>query len=166
LKLKLDYSFIATISAFASIVNIISLRFWGRLADKTSFTFVGQISILSIGLLHIVWTFATKQNAIILVPVLNLTGAALWPGINMAMFNIPFLYMPEDNRTAYLGFNTAISGIIGFFTAFAAASFVGVSQSLSLNILGFSLSNMQILFFISGILCICVSFYVKIFMKK
>ncbi|MCX8132290.1 MAG: MFS transporter [Clostridia bacterium] len=157
--LKLKYTYIMIMSMLQAITSVILVRYWGKLADKRSWTFTTKMSIGILAVCHCMWFFVNPITAYILVPVGFILGGAAWAGINISLFNIQFAYSPEEGRTVYLGFNAALGGIVGFLTAFFGSFVVGSLEGHELMISGFSIGNMQVVFGLSGIfLCGCVAF--------
>jgi len=164
--LKLSYTYIMSVTILSTLVNVLTVRIWGNIADKRSWAYVIKLSILILALTHFTWLFVNAQTADFLVPVLQITSGLAWAGIGISTFNIQFAYSPEEGRTVYIGFNAALGGLIGFLSTLAGAFFIGVFKDLKLSISGFTFGNMQIVFAISGILlAVCVA-YIHIFIKE
>lgn len=87
-------------------------------------------------------------------------------GINMALFNLPFQFAPDDAKTVYLGFNATISGLIGYAGTVAGgkiAAYIGDKVSLG----GFEITGIQFLFMMSAaIILAAIVFAVNTLQKE
>jgi Major Facilitator Superfamily. len=155
--LKLNYTFIMVATTIGTLTNVVTVRIWGRIADKKTWIFVTKISILILSLTHCAWFFINSQTATILVPLLFIASGIGWAGIGISTFNIQFKYSPEIGKTVYVGFNAALSGLIGFLSTLAGSFVLTAMNGFHLNISGITIGNMQIIFALSGILlAVCV----------
>jgi len=148
-----------------TIVNVILVRVWGKIADNKSWDFVLKYSISMLGLTHFTWLFVNNTTAFFLLPILFITSGAAWAGIGISTFNIQFIYSPEEGRTVYIGFNAALGGLMGFIGTLAGSVLLVLFNSLGLHVLSFKLGGMQILFAISGILLIFCAAYAHFYIK-
>jgi MFS family permease len=164
--LKLDYTYITIVGTIGTVVNVILVRVWGKIADHRSWNFVLKNSIMMLGITHALWFFVNPATAFILVPVLHITSGASWAGIGISTFNIQFIFSPEDGRTVYIGFNTALGGIMGFLGTLTGSFLLGVFENIKPIIAGVEFSGMQILFGLSGIMLLVCSAYANFFIKQ
>ena len=163
--LKLNYTYIMIMGMLSTIVNVVLVRVWGRVADRKSWNFVLTYSILTLGITHFSWFFANGSTAFIMVPLLHIMGGAGWAGIGISTFNIQFIYSPADGNTVYIGFNAALGGLMGFLGTVAGSGLLIAMQSMSPNLLGFSISGIQVLFLISGLILMLSAAYSHFFIK-
>lgn len=150
--LKLDYAYMMIISLLSSVVRIVMSVVWGKVADKKTWVFTTFTSIGLLGFVHFLWSFVTIANYSILYPILAILAGIAWGGIGISLFNIQFMFAPEQGRSVYLGFNAALSGIIGFISTLVGALITGFIGHNSLIVLGLGFGNMQIVFGLSGVL--------------
>ena len=163
--LKLNYTYIMAVGMLCTLVNTLVVRFWGRLADRKSWAHVIKLSILMLSVAHMTWFFVNPSTAYILLPLLHIVGGVAWAGIGISSFNIQFTYSPEEGRTVYIGFNAALSSLIGFMSTLMGSAVLLLLNSFKLNISGFTIGNMQIIFVISGILMAVCAAYIHLFIK-
>ena len=164
--LKLDYTYIMLMGMLSTIVNVILVRIWGKIADSRSWDFVLKYSILLLGISHFAWLFVDNSTGVILVPLLHMISGAAWAGIGISTFNIQFIYSPEEGRTVYIGFNAALGGVVGFLGTLVGSVLLVVFDRMKIHISDFKLGGMQMLFSISGILLIICAAYVHFFIKQ
>jgi len=164
--LKLEYTYIMLMSMLSTLVNVILVRVWGRIADKKSWNFVLEYSILLLGIAHFSWGFVNNSSAFILVPLLHIVSGSAWAGIGISTFNIQYIYSPEEGKTVYTGFNAALGGLMGFFGTLAGSLLLGIFDSIGLQIANQIIGGMQMLFMISGALLMLCSGFAHFFIKQ
>jgi hypothetical protein len=80
--------------------------------------------------------------------------------------NIQFKYSPESMKTIYIGFSSAIGGLVGFASSLAGSLLITVLGNYRLTYFGFTAGSMQILFALSGILMILCLAYINLLKNK
>ncbi len=163
--LKLDYTYIMVMGMLFTIVDVILVRVWGRIADRKSWNFVLTYSILTLGIAHFSWFFVNGSTAFIMVPLLHILSGVGWAGLGISTFNIQFIYSPADGNTVYIGFNAALGGLMGFLGTVAGSGLLIVMQGMGLNLSGFMIGGMQVLFLLSGITLMLSAAYSRFFIK-
>lgn len=163
--LKLNYTFIMIMGTLGTLTNVILVRLWGRLADKKSWIYVTKMSILILAVSHFIWFFINQQTASYLVPLMHISGGAAWAGIGISTFNIQFQYSPEEGRTVYIGFNAALCGLIGFLSTLLGSFILSMLNEFRLDLAGFTIGGMQMIFCFSGILLAICVLYIHLFLK-
>jgi Na+/melibiose symporter-like transporter len=164
--LKLSYSYIMIMGVISSLVRVFIAKTWGSLADKKSWFFTTKSSAAILGIVHIIWTFVDVNTAFILVPLLSIAGGLAWSGLAISMFNIQFVYAPQEGRTAYLGTSAALGGVAGFISTFIGSRVVSYLKGFSFKLFGINIGNMQVVFLLSGILILITALYVQQSMEK
>ncbi len=164
--LKLEYTYIMLMGMMGTLVNVILVRVWGKVADSRSWDFVLKYSILLLGITHFTWFFVTHSSGVVLIPILHIMSGAAWAGIGISTFNIQFIFSPEEGRTVYIGFNAALGGFMGFLGTLAASVLLVVFGGMGLHISSFKIGGMQMLFAISGIILILCAVYTHFFIKQ
>ncbi len=152
-SLKLGYGLITIMTVLASITSVFTVRLWGRLADKKSWLYLMKLMIILQALCFFIWFFINK-NTLFLLPIAHILGGAAISGINISINNIQYRFSPKENKTIYMGFSSASNGIFGFCGTLIGAYFVKNSETLLLNVVGFTIGNMQILFLTAGVFII------------
>lgn len=163
--LKLDYTYIMVIGIVSAAANLAVVRLWGRLADKRSWIYTTKMSIGLLALTHFLWFFMNTQTVYVLLPVLYVFSGVAWAGINISIFNIQFIFTPENGRTVYIGFNAALGGLVGFVSAFIGSALLGIFNSFNVRVWGITAGNMQLIFAISGVLLGLCAAYIHYFIK-
>jgi MFS family permease len=165
--LKLVYTYISAVVMIGTFIKVLSARYlWGRLADSRSWVFIIKASIGLLAITHFMWSFVNPSTAYIMVPLLHIMSGTAWGGIVIATFNIQFIFAPEEGRTVYIGFNSAMGGLVGFASTLTCSILLRKFPNLRINLVGFSIGSMQMLFAISGVLLGICTLYIHLFLKR
>lgn len=167
-QLKLSYTFITVCGLLNALSYVLSVRLWGKAADKKSFTYTAMITLTLLGLSHAGWFFAAAGSFLQqpLVILLHITSGIAWAGINISLLNIPYEYTPDEGKTVYLGFNAALSGLVGFISSMIASWMVGRMENFRGSFFGVPITQFQIIFAISGTLTVIAGIYIRLFIWK
>ncbi len=157
--LKLSYTYIMVIGIILSCVQSYSARIWGRISEKRSWEFTVVASMTVLGIVHVTWSFINHSTYFLIIPFVQVLAGIGWAGVNLSLFNIQFKYAPQEGRTVFVGFNAALAGAAGFFSALMGSVVVGALSGIKIDIKVTVLDNMLIVFGISGLMILCCAAY-------
>ena len=160
-NLKLAYSYIMILGVIGSLSRVLTVKVWGKMADKRGWTFVTKVSLAMLAITNIIWFFVDARTAVVLLPIINFIGGITWGGLGIALFNIQFVYAPEDCKIAYIGISGALGSVLGFISTYIGALLLRALGDTGFRILSINISNIQILFILSGILLLLTAGYVN-----
>lgn len=164
--LKLSYTFIMVMGIILSCVQAFSAKLWGAFSEKVGWEFTTVLSIGILGVVHLIWVFVNKGNYVLMIPITQILSGIGWAGVNISLFNIQFKYAPQEGRTIFVGFNAALSGVVGFASALFGSVIVGALNGVKLDIKIATLGNMPIVFGISGIMIVCCALFFGFWFKE
>ncbi len=169
---------ITVITACSSILRVLFSKFFGRIADNTSWANMLRISFGIGALSFLLFAFANPGNCFVIKIFdaevkLNifhilyvLLQAVFMAGSNSGMTNITFDYVTHENRRFALGIKSAIGGLIAFLATLAVRGFVDANSSGVFKILGTTVYSQQILSFATFLIFIVIVIYInKVIMK-
>ena len=156
--LNLRYGLVTAMAVLASIASVISVRFWGRIADKKSWIYIMKLMIVLQILSFLTWFFINANTVYILMPIAHILGGAAISGVNISVNNLQYSYSPADNKTVYMGFSSAVNGIFGFVGTLLGSFFIKFTETSGVSPAGFSIGNMQMLF-LTAVLVLTVSIF-------
>ncbi len=152
--LKLGYGLITIMAVLASITSVISVKFWGRLADRKSWVHLTNLMLLLQVASFLIWFFINGHTVMYLIAFAHILSGAAIAGINISMNNLQYSFSPPENKMVFMGFSSAVNGIIGFLGTLVGSYFITLtgkySHSHSLGKL--SVGIMQLLFVIAGVM--------------
>lgn len=149
-KLGLGYGIITVMAVLASITSVVSVRFWGRLADKKSWLYLLKLMMGIQTLCFLTWFLINDRTVYLLLPLAHILSGAAISGINISINNIQYKYAPIENKTVYMGFSSAVNGILGFIGTLAGSYFLKFTQNYSNSVLGLEIGNIQLIFILAG----------------
>jgi Na+/melibiose symporter-like transporter len=162
-KLELSYTFIMISGFLNSLSYVIATRFWGRVADRFSFTYSAMLSIALLGITHACWFFASPDSVLLypVVVLLHILSGIAWGGAGISLFNVPYEYTPEEGRTVYLGFNAALSGLVGFLSSNLSSWIVGAMENFKGVVFGMTITQFQLIFAASGLTTVLTALFIR-----
>jgi MFS family permease len=149
--LNLRYGLVTIMSVLASLASVISVRFWGMVADRRSWIYVMKLMVILQIFSFMIWFFINPTSVFILLPLAHILGGAAIAGVNISVNNLQYSFSPDENKTVYMGFSSAVNGVVGFLGTLVGSFFIKATESSGLSIMGFTVGNMQMIFLIAGI---------------
>ncbi len=159
--LGLSYSYISAVTVTGNILGMVTIFLWGRLADKTSWFLLLKISGSIILLCYFGWAFVTPGNARLLVFLLQIALTCCNGAFQMASNNLQFNLSPNAGKTAYLGVTSAVACVISFVGAMMGSIVYRELQGIKINLFLFQITNIQILFLMTGVLLTVAFLYFR-----
>ena len=150
-RLELGYGYITLMLVLSSASSIVSVRFWGRLADKRSWMYLLKTMMLIQAVCFLIWFFTNPGNGFLLLPAAHILGGAAISGINISINNIQYNFAPAENKTVYMGFSSAVNGIVGFGGTLAGSCLMRLTPGLFASVGGFSIGSIQLIFALSAV---------------
>ena len=140
-------------------------RFWGKYADRTSFTNMIRKCLLVLGLSYLFAACAIPTNGKIMFALYyGFHGMALG-GINSALINLVFDYVSAEKRSDSLAICQAASGLAGFAATLAASPLIAYIQKNSNRLLGIPLYAQQLVSGIAFAVIVITIVYIKFVMS-
>ena len=166
-ELGFTLKFTAVLTIFAGLSRICVARLWGRYADKSSFAAMIEKCFCVLVLSYLCVVFSTPANGAVMFICYNVMHGIAMGGINSALTNLVFDYVPEESRATSLAVNRAIAGTIGFVTTLCFSPIVDLIQGSGNRIFGISVYAQQAVSVFSALVIIVAIVYVrKVFVNK
>lgn len=166
-ELGLSLTYISAIVMCGSISRIFVSKFWGRYADRKSFTRMIEKCFIFLGLAELCVAFAVPQNGRIMFLLYYLFQGIAFGGISNALINLVFDYVTVEQRADSLAITQAISGFTGFITTLLISPVVSFIQNNGNKVFGLSIYAQQFVSIIALVVSISAVFYIRfIFIKK
>ena len=166
-ELGFSLKFVSILSIIRSIVRILFSRFWGSYADKTSFTNMIQKCLMILGLGYLFIAFTVPSNGALMYILYSICHGAALGGINSALINLVFDYVPFEKRADSLAVCQAASGLCGFLATLAFSPLVSYIQSNGNRFLGLNVYAQQVVSAVAFIIVMIALLYVRMaFVRK
>ena len=165
-ELGFSMSYVAILSAVASVTRITSSMFLGRYADKNSFSKMLRICYFMVSAGFVAIVFTVPENGHVMFLLYEMLIAAAMGGINSAEINLVFdLVSPEKRRNA-LSVKHAFGGLFGFSATLVATPFLSFLQNANISLFGRHIYAQQVLAFISFLLTLVLIMYVSTLISR
>lgn len=166
-ELGLSLTFTSALVTCGSVARVLVSKFWGRYADKNSFAAMIEKCFVFLGFAQLCVIFAVPQTGKVMFILYNIFHGIALGGINSALINLIFDYVPVEQRSDSLAITQAIAGLTGFVTTLLISPVVSYIQNNGNKILGLPIYAQQFISIIAIIVTIAAVFYIRfIFIKK
>ncbi len=148
-ELNFNYSLYTLITVSAALSGLITLPFWGRLADRFGNVKVIKTTAAISPILPVLWLF-TKNP--VLLCMINALAGYIWAGFNLAIINFIFDAASKEIRARCFAYFSFTNGIFIF-----AGTLLGgwLATNLPFAISG---SRLLVLFLLSGVIRLAANF--------
>lgn len=114
-RLEMELSWVLGLSVLSQVVNVLSLRLWGRLGDrfgdKPVLGVAGPLLVVS----TILWPFTTMPErwwlTLPLIVVIHVLAGMSTAGVVLCAGNLALKAAPQGKATAYLATNAVVGGL-------------------------------------------------------
>lgn len=148
------YGFILAATAMVSLGAIVSLRFWGKLADKFGNRFIFSLSHIGMPIATVFWLLVGKDSfGTVLVLALFFFWSIFNSGNGIAQTRYILHAVPADKQNQINVINVFATSAMGI-APLVGGLFLGLTTNLSFQLSGKTVSNYHVLFIISAALFI------------
>ncbi|MDY3846295.1 MAG: MFS transporter [Eubacteriales bacterium] len=128
-ELGLSLKVVSILVMLGNVSRILVSRFWGKYADRKSFAMMMEKCLMFLGAAQLCALFAVPSNGVIMFALYYFFFGIAMGGINSALINLIFDYVPFNQRSDSLAITHAVSGIVGFLTTLCLSSLVSYVQN-------------------------------------
>ncbi|MBQ3490198.1 MAG: hypothetical protein IJA86_06385 [Clostridia bacterium] len=122
--------------------SLISRHYWFR---------AFAIVLLLHAATYYAYAFVTADTVWLYVTV-RFTQHVLGVATGTIMASLPYINLPDEDRTNYLSFHTIVANLAAFFSMMLGTVFTGLMGNSVLRIFGYPFSSTQILLFVCAVL--------------
>lgn len=148
--LEISYSFINLVSTLNVPILILLMPVWSRFLRKYSWLKTCNVSILLYAIHYILLALVNRGNYSWLYPLTLIYAYVLAAGINLSFSNIPYINIPKQNQTLFIGFYSTMTNLGALLGVTFGRQLVTLTEDVT--ILG--AGNKQLLVFLVGVLMI------------
>lgn len=156
----ISYGVISTMAFITLIERSFLARFWGRMADRTSWQLITRIMLATIGAAHILCSMVTLGNKAWLYPAATIISAAGWSAMGICLLNIQYQYAPKTNTQMFIGINNALNGVLGFGAALLGGLVMTLATTEGFHVGSLAFKGQQALMAASGLILLLCAVYV------
>ncbi len=149
--LKIDYGTFAIYAAVSTFTQLISMPYWGRLADKFGNKTVLNVVGFLIPFIPIAFIFSSQPVYLILI---NAISGFVWAGFNLLTFNYILDATEPSTRPRYIANYNFLSNLAMFSGALIGGGLATFFAGKSI----FFVEGLLLLFLLSGLLRLAIAF--------
>ena len=165
-ELGFNLKFVSAITMCGSLSRISVSRFWGRYADRSSFAVMVEKCLIFLALSEVCVIFAVPSTGKIMFIMYQLLHGIALGGINSALINLIFDYVPTESRADSIAITQALAGLVGFLTTLCISPVVSFIQKSGNSIFGLHIYAQQLVTAIALIFTVTAIFYTRIVLQK
>lgn len=166
-ELGLNLKFISVITMCGSISRLLVSKFWGGYADKRSFAAMIEKCFVFLAMGQLAVIFAIPETGKIMFVIYQIFHGVALGGINSALINLIFDYVPVDKRANSLAVTQAVAGVVGFMTTLLISPLVSYIQNNGNTLCGIRIYAQQFITVIAFVFTIISIIYIrKVVMKQ
>ena len=165
-ELGFSLAFVSVLTAVGSVSRIVISRRWGRYADKRGFAVMVEKCFLILGAAWLCVAFVTPSIGKWLMPLYGILNGIAMGGINSAMTNLIYDYVPREQCADAIAVTQAISGVAGFVTTLVASPIVTYIQSCENSLWGVPVYAQQVLAAIALVITVIAVVFTRMTLIK
>ncbi len=142
-ELGFSLTFVSALTILSSVVRILVSKPWGWYADKTSFASMIEKCLMVLLVAYLCAAFAVPANGRVMFALYFVFHGIAQGGINSALTNMIFDYVPEGERSDSLAICQAAAGSLGFAATVCASPLVATVQRGGNSLFGIPLYAQQ-----------------------
>ena len=161
-ELGFGLGFVGVLSIVSSVARIAVSHRWGRYADRRGFAVMVEKCFFVLSAAWICVAFAAPaigMGAMLLYYILN--GVAMG-GINSAMTNLIYDYVPRENCADAIAVTQALAGVAGFVSTLIVSPIVTVIQTEGNRVLGLPIYAQQVLAIIGLLITVIAMVFTRV----
>ncbi len=163
-EMGLSLTFISAITMCGSISRIGASKFWGKYADKFSFASMIEKCFIVLSIAQICVVFASPEIGKFMFILFHIFYGIAHGGINSALTNLIFDYVPSEKRANSLAITQALAGLTGFLTTLIISPLITYIQSSGNKIFGIPIYAQQFITILAFIFTISAIIYTRRFL--
>ncbi|MGM9663684.1 MAG: MFS transporter [Eubacteriales bacterium] len=141
----ISYTFMNAINATYFIFFIVFGKMWNKfIAENTWFRALAIACVLQ-GATYLVYAFVNEENSSWLYLAVRLSQHVLGVVMNTIIASLPYINLPEKDRTNYLSFYLIVNSLAAFSGMMFGTLFTSLMGDRALNFFGFPLSAAPLL---------------------
>ena len=159
-ELGFSLQFVSVLGIVYSLVRASVSTFWGKYADRKSFSSMVSVCLGIAGAGFFVNIFTVPSNGAFFYTLHYALYAIAMGGVNSALINLVFDMVKPQMRSNALALSQAASGVIGFLTTLAVSALVSYIQTNGNRFLGLELYAQQVTSAIAAVFTLISVVYV------
>jgi len=162
-NLEISYSMIMLVSLINVPMLILFTPLWTKIFNRGSLLKTCALAMLAFAP-HYFGLALTTRSTLAFYPIASAWGLFFQVGINLAMNNLPYINIPQNNQTVFIGFYSTMANLGALLGVVLGRQLVTAMDGSS-NVI-FGLADKQVMVGIVGILMVLTALAVYVLQKK
>jgi Na+/melibiose symporter-like transporter len=163
--LGVSYSYINVINMLNIPIVIILTPIWARRIRRTSWFATLSIS-MGFYLISYIGLAFVSANTLYLYPIFLIVAFAFAPGITLTFANIPYINIPQNNQTRYIGFYSSMNTLAALVALTLGRKFILYTEEVKFRLLGIEMRNKQCIYLLAAFLMLLATIAISFLSKK
>lgn len=144
-NVHISYTFMNAINATYFLFFIAFGRMWNKFIAENKWFRALAIACVLQGATYLVYAFVNEANSSWLYLSVRLSQHVLGVVMNTIIASVPYINLPDEDRTNYLSFQLIVSNLASFSGMMVGTLFTSIMGERALNFFGFPLSAAPLL---------------------
>lgn len=149
--LKLSFSFLTLIGTINIPVVLLLTPLWRKLVNRLDWFRTLAFAMAVYSLNYFLQGFTTRSTSW-LYPAAQIWIMVFGLGINITFAGIPYVNLPKENQTLFLGFYSTVNSVAGLLGVSCGKWFIMSTQNVHLKILGLDFCGKQLIMLVTGVI--------------
>ncbi|MCG3118173.1 MAG: hypothetical protein ALAOOOJD_00336 [bacterium] len=151
-ELQVGYSLAALYTVMSAGFELLGMRVWGHVSDRTGNKPVMTISAVMVSLLPLLWLAINKSvlSFYLFIPLLHAAGGFFWAGYNLCSTNLMFRLAPRQRNSIYFGAWAAGNGLAACAGSLLGGALGRWAAQHQFTFFFFPLAGLKIVFLLTG----------------
>ncbi len=154
---QVSYTMISMINASYSLFLIVFAPMWKRILSRNDWLKTFAIAALMQAPTVFLNGFVNPFNYFWLYTTMRLCQHFIGVGLNLTFANMAYLHLPDKDQTHCMSFFVLVTNVASFTGQLAGTSFIAATPNFSLNLFGYSYSNVSVLVWTQAIIIVMLS---------
>ncbi len=154
----ISYTLCNGINAVYFLFFIFFSAMWKKFISKFYWFRAAGLAMLMQSITYFAYAFVTSKTVWLYV-IIRLAQHIFGVAFSTIISSLPYVNLPEEDRTCYLSFHVILSNLFVFLSMVLGTGFTAFMEDTKLAFIGFSFSSTQILLFVCAVGQILVGIY-------
>ena len=155
-----SYTYVYVLNMLYPITMLFLIKPAQRIINRHGWLRTYAVSTLLYALPSFLYSFVTAGNYLWMLAIVRIWQHIVGVALNTTSANLPFVNMPDTDRTDYLSFHTIAANAAAFLGMLSGTLFIKYLPNLTITLGGFSFCNFQVLMWIESAGRVLVGFMI------
>ncbi len=158
--INVSYTFMSVCDVVVSPIAIIVMPIWSKYVHSKGWHRALPVSIFIFSFAYLLNAYVTVNSVNIVFPIIQAICKFSYPCISLVFSYLPYINMPETNRTAYNSFYALMGTIATFLGSSTGTFFMGATKGKIINFFGLDMMNYQYINLVQYALMLGIVLYI------